>query len=114
MSIPIESKITVHLLRLLNGSPSGTLHCREVYSQLAPAFPELTYAEKNKPYKHSKSFWANRIQWARHRCVLQGWIFSAKHSPEGRSYWTITDAGRRFIGRKTVLSCAPSDPTLLT
>jgi hypothetical protein len=96
MALPNDMEIVQKLVKLLNRAPAYTMRCNDVYEELAKSFPSLTYDEKHKPYRRSKSHWANRVQWARQHCVKMRFIFGAKKSPEGRGYWTLTDAGSRL------------------
>ncbi len=96
MSIPHDDVIQNELLGLLYKAPKGTMHCNDVYDQLAELFPELTDDELNLPYRESKSKWANRVQFARLHCVNDGHIFDFP-SGKGKGYWTITDEGRRYV-----------------
>jgi hypothetical protein len=95
MTIPHDDVIQYELLELLNKAKNGTMHCNDVYKQLAKLFPELTYDDTNVPYRNSASLWANRVQFARLHCVSKGQILSAyQGGSRGHGYWTITEKGR--------------------
>ena len=94
--IPHDEDIIHELLTLLDRARDGTMHCNEVYVDLAKSFPELSEDDLIVPYRNSKSLWANRVQFARLHCVQRGHILSEK-AGRGRSLWTITEKGRREI-----------------
>ena len=96
MALPNDEIIVGKLLSLLYQQQDGTLHCQTVYEELAKNFPCLTIEETQKPYKCSKSHWANRVQFARLHCVNSGYILNEKNG-RGRGFWTITKQGRQHI-----------------
>lgn len=94
MAIPHDDDIMRELLKMLSMAPNYTMHCHDVYRELAKKFSELTYDDTNVPYRHSFSKWANRVQFARLHCVQYGYIYSARAAQsKDRGYWTITDKG---------------------
>lgn len=97
MSIPHDNHLQHALLLLLSKAPDGTMHCNDVYVELAKLFPELTDEEMNVRYRESKSKWANRVQFARLHCVQSGYIFDAQSGIKGTGYWSITNKGRHYI-----------------
>lgn len=93
MTIPHDDIIQVKLLEVLDKASNGTMHCNDVYSELARQFPMLTREELTVPYQTSLSKWANRVQWAREHLAKQGFILRP-NAGQGRGYWTISQAGR--------------------
>ena len=97
MSIPSDLDIKSELLYLLSNAQNGTMHCNDVYEELSKSFPQLTNDEMKVPYCHSKSKWANSVQFVRLHCVLEGLIYrSNEASPRG--FWTLTEKGLHFFG----------------
>lgn len=96
MAIPHETEIKCQLLRLLSEAPKGTMHCSKVYDLLALLFPELTPEETDRRYQNSVSKWANAVQWARWRCVLEG-LLERPRTRWDFGYWKVTESGRRLI-----------------
>lgn len=98
MSIPHDDDIKDQLLKLLSRAPDGTMHCQDVYDKLADVFPEVTQDEIDEPYRNSLSKWANRVQFARLHCVGKDYILRARdENAQGWGYWTITEAGKRYV-----------------
>ncbi|HKZ70364.1 MAG TPA: winged helix-turn-helix domain-containing protein [Anaerolineales bacterium] len=98
MSIPHDDDIQLELLKLFNKAFSGTMHCNDIYDELAKLFPELTEDELNEPYENSASKWANRVQFARLHCVQADYIYVARDEhAQGWGYWTITEEGRKHV-----------------
>ncbi len=98
MAIPHENFITDELLRLLSNAPNGKMDCGRVYAELAERFPEVTPDERDRRYRNSLSKRANRVQFARLRCVLRGLIVRPRNSRD-RGTWTVTDEGRSYTGK---------------
>lgn len=96
MTIPHDDIIKLKLLELLDKEPNGTMHCNEVFKELAREFPMLTKAELTDPYQTSQSHWANRVQWARQHLAEEGCILRP-NAGGVRGYWTITQAGRKAL-----------------
>jgi len=97
MSVPADEEIAFELLRLLSQAPVRTLECSDVYEKLARKFPQLTSDEINRPYQHSISLWANRVQWVRQHCVENKLIHLPNEGIRGYGFWTLTDAGFNVI-----------------
>jgi restriction endonuclease Mrr len=96
MTIPHDDIIKYSLLKLLDNALNGTMHCNDVYKELAKEFPMLTHSELNDPYRSSLSHWANRVQWAREHLAKQGYILRPRNGAM-RSYWSITESGQRAL-----------------
>src|SRR5258708_5505256 len=97
MAIPHDHDIQIGLLRLLADAPGGSMRCGDVYKVLAEQFQELTKDEITIPYRNAVSHWANRVQFARLHLVEQGWLLPP-YVANDRGFWTITKAGRRWLG----------------
>lgn len=97
MPIPHENDIKIKLLTSLERLPNGTLFAQDAYRELAEFYPQLTWEEKNVPYRNSKSKFANTVQFAREIAAKEGYIFRPNDSDSpGRGFWKITEKGRQF------------------
>lgn len=95
MAIPNDEIIQKELLNLLAHTPDGRLHVHKIYDKLAELHPELTRQELDDPYSNSKSWWANRVQFARLHLVQRRLLFRDGYGTNpSRGIWIITDAGR--------------------
>ena len=98
MAIPTDDSIKFALLFLLEQRPDGAMHCVDVYRILSEQFPELTHDEIAVPYQHSRSHWANRVQWVVSHLKEEGLILH--HSLAGdRGVWALSPAGREWLAR---------------
>jgi hypothetical protein len=97
MALPNEEFLTIQLQCFLYEDGDANLHCSDVYERLAERFPCLTDDEISVPYGHSRSHWANRVQFARHRLVERKFLEPMHLS--GRGYWKLTEAGRADVER---------------
>src|SRR5882762_5521061 len=95
MALPHDHDIQYQLLLLLDEAPDGTMHCQDIYRELATRFPQLTPDDVEVPFANSCSHWANRGQWARHHLLLQGHLVPQYLT--GRGFWTISDGGRAYV-----------------
>ena len=94
--IPHDNLIYEELAVLLSNTEDGTLKCCEVYVKLAERFPCLSHKEIHEPYQHSRSIWANSVQFVRRRMVENGMIYRPDHpNSRGKGWWTITERGKR-------------------
>jgi len=94
--LPPQTLIEMDLLRLLHEQPSGAMTSAEAYDALRKRYSYLTAEELFRPYRNSKSHFANRVQWARLRLVEAGLVYSCDEGP-GRGIWKITPAGSERI-----------------
>ena len=94
--LPPQPLIEMDLLRLLHEQPNGTMRSAEAYDALRRRYPYLTAEELFRPYRNSKSHFANRVQWARLHLVDAGLVYSCDAGP-GRGTWKITPAGAERV-----------------
>ena len=98
MAIPNDEIIKKELLDLLAHTPDGRLHVHKIYAEIAKLLPELTLQELKDPYRHSKSIWANRVQFARLHLAQRKLLYRDGDGPNpSRGVWIITDAGRKRV-----------------
>jgi hypothetical protein len=92
MALPGDHDIQFMLMCLLLEERSQKMPCTDVYTKLAESFPQLSWDEKNVPYRNSRSHWANRVQQAVRHLRTDRWILSPSLS--GRGIWEVSAKGK--------------------
>lgn len=97
MPIPNYNDLEHELMCLLFDAPEHSMHCQEVYRELAKRFPKLTRADVWDPrYKNGDTLWTNAVRWGRHHLVQRGCLLKPHFGP-GRAYWKLSETGRREV-----------------
>jgi len=89
MPIPRQADIEIPLLKALK-SLGGKARPRDIYPEVAKAFPNLTEDEQDERMEnyHATRRWWNTVQWARQKLVDLNQIDGST-----RGVWRITPKG---------------------
>lgn len=93
MVMPMMESVRLPLLKTI-ADGGGELRMNDAITLVEQCFAELTEEDKQRRLASEGLAWPNRVQWARQKLVLEGYLYR-----EPRGIWRITPDGLAYLGQ---------------